>query len=270
MVDPTTRVLPMAGLKVPVIEAEGGARLYLPSLAELPLRLDEEAVFLGLHQVGPHTQAPLFAQVVPEAEAGWGRFVELRSVGPLLTAAEAGLGAYARALAHWRTRHLFCGACGTATVPIEAGHCRRCPSCSLDVFPRTDPAVIVLVTKGERCVLGRSLRFAVKQMYSTLAGFVEVGESLESALRREIWEEVGIELGTISYRSSQPWPFPQSLMLGFRAEAVTETLNIELDELEDARWFTRAELKDPATRPVQLPNIDSIARFLIEEWLAEG
>lgn len=262
--DEATRVLPMSGLKVAVVEGPDGPRLSLTPRARAAVELDDASIFLGTDDAGP-----VFAREIAEAAAGEGQFVELRSVGAMLTAREAGIAAYARGLAHWHSRHRFCGVCGTPTSVIEAGHARRCEACGTDVFPRTDPAVIVLVTKNSRCILGRSHRFPIKNMYSTLAGFVEPGESLEGALAREIFEEVGIEVESASYRSSQPWPFPQSLMLGFRATARTERLNIELDELEDARWFERRELLDPERRPVQLPNADSIARFLIDEWLAE-
>ena len=129
--------------------------------------------------------------------------------------------------------------------------------------------MIVLVTHGERCLLARSPRFP-PGMYSTLAGFVEAGESLEQTLRREVREEVGVELDELTYRASQPWPFPQSLMLGFRATAVGTTLAIDQDEIEDAIWLTRVQIADAERCPVRLPNRDSIARFLIEEWLAEG
>ena len=257
-----TRVLPMAGLQIAVAEDAPQPQLYWASGRSVAL--DAQSIFLGMHE-----GAAIFAHEVDAGALGAGaRLVELRSVGPVLSAAEASLAAYARALAHWHGRHRFCGACGAPTRVVDAGHARRCTACALDLFPRTDPAVIVLVTKGERCILGRAGRFPAG-MYSTLAGFVEPGESLEIGLAREVFEEVGVELESMAYRSSQPWPFPQSLMLGFRAVARTEELEVELDELEDARWFERVDLLDPQRRPVQLPAPDSIARFLIEEWLAE-
>jgi NAD+ diphosphatase len=260
--DPTARLLLLCGLKVAVVDDDAGPRLFLPRRIDLPGPVEGD-LFLGSDREGA-----VFARQCPDETHARARFVELRSVGVLLAAPEAGLAAYARALAHWAERHRFCGVCGGPTDAVEAGHIRRCRECAVDVFPRTDPAVIVLVTREDRCVLGRARRFPAG-MYSTLAGFVEPGESLESALAREIYEEVGLEIEGATYRSSQPWPFPQSLMLGFRARARTEVLNIELDELEDARWFSRSELRDEGSRPVQLPNPDSIARYLIDEWLAE-
>lgn len=262
--EPGSRVVPLAGLKVLVGGAEEAPRAVLPRLGEIGGPLPEGAVFLGMS--GPDA---VFAAELGEHRDLAGGFVELRSVGTLLPAAEAGLLAYARALAHWHARHRYCGACGHENEVAQGGHARLCPACGNETFPRTDPAVIVLVARGGRCVLGRAGRFP-PGMYSTLAGFVEPGESLEETLRREVREEVGIELGAVAYRSSQPWPFPQSLMLGFRAEALGEALRIDPDELEDARWFSRAELRDAAGCPVRLPSPDSIARYLIDEWLAEG
>jgi NAD+ diphosphatase len=261
--DPATRVLPMAGLKVLIGGEEGQPRIVAPTLDELGQPLPPDSIFLGLRD-----GAPLFAAQVEEEGTTLGHFVEIRSVGPLLPAVDAGLLAYARGLAHWQSGHRFCGACGHPTHSEQGGHAKVCAACGREVFPRMDPAVIVLVTRGERCILGRANRFP-PEMYSTLAGFVEVGESLEDTLRREIMEEVGIEIGAIRYRSSQPWPFPQSLMLGFRAEAVSETIRVQADELEDARWFERDLLRDEMRRPVRLPGPDSIARFLVDEWLAE-
>lgn len=262
--DPATRVLFLSGLKFPVLGAEDAPQLYAPSLAELDGdSLPPEAIFLG-----EDGGVAWFALDLGERPPLLGRLVELRSVGLLLSAGEAGILAYARALAHWHRQHRHCSACGVATEAVQGGHVRRCPACGLQHFPRTDPAVIVLVTHGEACLLARSPRFP-PGMYSTLAGFVEPGESLEATLRREVFEETGIEIDEPIYRASQPWPFPQSLMLGFRARARTTRLILDPEEIEDGRWFSRKELLDAARRPVRLPNRDSIARLLIEEWLAE-
>lgn len=265
--DPATRVVRLAGLKVPVAGDEDRPRLLASEVAELGRAVAEDSVFLGLRG-----ETAWFAEdageeaAVPPGDAG---HVELRAVGTLLPADEAALLAYARALMHWHGRNGFCPVCGHPTAAVQGGHVRHCAGCGADHFPRTDPAVIVLVTFGDLCLLGRSPRFP-PGMYSTLAGFVEPGESLEETLRREVWEEAGVEIvGLPAYRSSQPWPFPQSLMLGFRARAETTELRPDPEELEDARWLARADLRDPGRRPVRLPNADSIARFLIDEWLAE-
>jgi len=265
--EPGTRVLLMAELTLLVADGDQPARALLPTIAELGRPLPEEALFLGTDD-----GCCVFAAELDVAPPG-GRYVELRTVGATLSAREAGLCAYARGLAFWHARNRFCGVCGAPTRSEQGGHLRRCTGCDAQHFPRSDPAVIVLVTHrdrrhGERCLLGRSARFPAG-MYSTLAGFVEPGESLEEAVRREVFEEAGLELFAIHYRSSQPWPFPASLMLGFRARALSDRLAIDPDELVDAGWFSKAELLDPERRPIKLPNPDSIARHLIEEWLAE-
>jgi NAD+ diphosphatase len=265
--NPDTRVILMAGLEVLVSTADQPCAEIL-TVAELGQALPEEAIFLGMADgVG------MFAADLGRAAACRGRFAEVRTVGAWLAAREAGWCAYARALAFWHSRHRFCGACGGPTVSAQGGHIRRCQICDTQHFPRSDPAVIVLVTHrhpelGERCLLGRSARFPAG-IYSTLAGFVEPGESLEETVCREIYEEAGVELVDLHYRSSQPWPFPASLMIGFRATARSDTLRLDPDELVDAGWYTRVELIDPDRRPVQLPNRDSIARHLIEDWLYE-
>ncbi|MFQ5973642.1 MAG: NAD(+) diphosphatase [Alphaproteobacteria bacterium] len=199
-----------------------------------------------------------------------GRFEDLRTVGPLLSHREGALLAYARALVYWHNRHRFCGICGAPTESASAGHSRRCssPSCAAEHFPRTDPAVIVLVHDGDRVVLGRSPRFP-QGMHSVLAGFVEPGESLEDAVRREVLEEVGIALADVSYHSSQPWPFPSSLMIGFTARAAGFDIRLDARELEAAGWFGRDEIANsPENESFRLPRRDSIARRLIEDWLS--
>jgi NAD+ diphosphatase len=198
-----------------------------------------------------------------------GDFVELRTIGAVLDREEAALLAYARGLLHWHSRHGFCGVCGGETVSRQGGHVRHCPHCGADHFPRTDPAVIMLVTDGDRCLLGHQNAWPEK-MYSTLAGFVEPGESLEEAVAREVREEAGIEVDAVDYHSSQPWPFPASIMLGFVARARTTEIHRHDEELADARWFRRAELADSSTCPVRLSNPASIARRLIEDWIAES
>ncbi|MEM9439539.1 MAG: NAD(+) diphosphatase [Pseudomonadota bacterium] len=263
---PTTRVLLMSGLRVMVLDdADPPCALWL-TVSELDRPLSDDALFLG-REHGVSAFALDLGQDQPRLGA---RFVELRTVGSLMPADEAGLLAYSRGLIFWHQRHRFCGACGHPTLPEQGGHVRRCHHCNSLHFPRSDPAVIVLIThhgpRGERCLLGRSPRF-IPNMYSTLAGFVEPGESLEETVQREVHEEAGIHVHDITYRSSQPWPFPASLMLGFHARAQDDHLMIDRNELEDAAWFTREELLDPSRRPIRLPNPDSIARHLIEEWL---
>ena len=264
--DPASRVVLLTDLKVPSL-GEGGQPLpaWLPSVAELGRPVPEHGIFLGEMGLGESWFAvDLGSEAPPRGEP-----TELRSLTQLLPSGVASTLAFARALVHWHRRNRFCGVCGTLTDVVQGGHARSCPHCGADHFPRTDPAVIVLVTHGDACLLGRSARFP-PGMYSTLAGFVEPGESLEDTLRREVLEEVGVEILDPVYRSSQPWPFPQSLMLGFRARARERVLRLDPTEIEDAKWLPRAVLRDLERCPVRLPNPDSIARFLIEEWLGEG
>jgi NAD+ diphosphatase len=264
---------------------EGGAGpraavLAAAALAEVLARPEDQleqggVVFLGIIDgrahfaldLSPH-EAPL--EILAEAASGQLKFSDLRRVGALLERREGALLALARAILYWHSRHRYCGICGARTRSEEAGHMRRCtnPDCDAMHFPRTDPAVIMLVTNGERALLGRNKNFPLPGMYSTLAGFVEPGESLEDAVAREIREETGIEVGAVYYHSSQPWPFPANIMLGFQAEAVTSEIRVDYGELEDARWFERdwliAHEDDDSFR---LPRRDSIARRLIEDWL---
>jgi NAD+ diphosphatase len=192
-------------------------------------------------------------------------FEELRPLSPLLTGEEAGLLAYARALSIWRARQRYCGVCGAPTVAQRAGHCMRCSreGCAQEFFPRLDPAIIVLVTDGERALLGRQQAWAPGR-YSTIAGFVEPGESLEDAVAREVMEETGVAVAGARYDSSQPWPFPSSIMIGFRARARPGSPVRVNGELEDARWFSREEIRAGAAG---LPPVHSISRRLIGAWM---
>jgi NAD+ diphosphatase len=226
--------------------------------------------FLGLQGALPMFALDLSAadDPLPLLPADLGSFADLRAAAGALPGQDAAILAYARGLMHWRSRHRFCGICGAPCAARSAGHVMRCTGCEASHFPRTDPAVIMLVHAGDRALLGHSVRFPAATMYSTLAGFVEPGESLEEAVAREVFEEARVRVGRVSYHSSQPWPFPASIMLGFYAEALSQEITIDHDELQDARWFTRADLRDPAAHGFQLPRPDSIARRLIEDWIA--
>ena len=228
---------------------------------------DHNLVFLGLFR-----NQPVFALAIkPEAEQPFqelGDFENLRFLGTRLPLDEANLIAHARALVLWHASQSYCGICGSPALPDAGGNTRRCVNadCGTEIFPRTDPAVIVLVHDGKRCLLGRQASWP-ENRYSTVAGFVEPGESLEDAVRREVFEETNIRVGSVHYHSSQPWPFPSALMLGFIAEATTSEIVLNDGELEDAQWFTREQLRSDFPK---LPFRISIARRLVDHWILLG
>jgi len=224
--------------------------------------------------LGDDGRGPLFALCADAAQAAQvasrlgARYIDLRSAGMHLGSFEAGVFAYARALAHWQARTRFCSACGAPIELVAFGHRGRCsnPDCALEHFPRVDPAMIVIVAWQDRCLLGHNANWA-ENRYSTLAGFVEPGESLEDAVRREVMEEAGVRVGTCTYHSSQPWPFPSSLMLGFTAKAQDPTIRLG-PELADARWFSVDELVSGVRGGrLILPPPLSVSHELIAEWL---
>ncbi len=247
--------------------------VYLTGETASRLRAADAAwAFLGFQDKTPVFAIDLsdFEDPLPLLRGTLGELTDIRATAGLLPRDDAAILAHARGLMHWRSRHRFCGVCGGTCRPRSAGNAMVCTVCNTQHFPRTDPAVIMLVTTGEAALLGHSTRFPNSTMYSTLAGFVEPGESLEEAVAREVFEEAGIRTGRVFYHSSQPWPFPASIMLGFHAEALTTDITIDLTELADARWFTRAQIRNPADHGFQLPRADSIARRLIEDWLEEA
>ena len=216
-----------------------------------------------------------FALEVPEAALAAAadtppELAGLRDFVADLNSVDATALAYAGALAHWHRGHQFCPVCGTATRSEQAGHVRRCTNadCGRQQFPRTDPAVICLIIDGERALLARR-RIWPANRRSTIAGFVEPSETLEQAVAREVFEEVGVRVGRVQYRGSQPWPFPQSLMLGFWAFATTTDIRVDGDEIAEATWYTRAEMRSlSAAEELILPPSDSISRRLVDDWLA--
>jgi NAD+ diphosphatase len=232
------------------------------------------AVLLGVDGNGAYFAIDVSSEgdAPPAALVALGQFRDLRRVAALLDEKHCALLAYAKGIIHWHHRHRFCGDCGSPTTSVEGGYLRVCTSeaCGRQHFPRVDPAIIVLVASGNRCLLGRKPEWPAGR-YSTIAGFVEPGESLEAAVIREVQEETGIEVDEVRYFASQPWPFPSSLMLGFTARGVSEEIHIGEDELEDARWFTREQLRDSLRQgTVELPFRLAISFHLIENWFDAG
>ena len=242
-------------------------------MARAVLGREEDAVFLG--EFGETACFALEISAETDAQdllSDTVAFQSLRALATRLPSDEAGLLAYARALLLWHRSHRYCAQCGSPTVARDGGHTRACTNqaCGAQQFPRLDPAIIVLVAHGDRCLLGRQPAWP-EGVYSTIAGFVEPGESLEDAVRREVAEETGVHVGRASYHSSQPWPFPSSIMLGFTAEAVSEDIVLVDSELEDARWFTREEIAERARSGTRaLPAELSIAFRLLTDWYDDG
>ncbi|MBI0535702.1 NAD(+) diphosphatase [Roseomonas sp. KE2513] len=273
LADPASLIAPVWRAKSLLRGVESGAPeavLLTREAAEAVLMTGGPWALLGLRNDGTAVftvDCSAAEDPLPLLPEGYGSFHDLRAVAGLLPPGEASMLAHARGLMHWRTRHRFCGVCGQPCEPRSAGNAMSCTGCGAQHFPRTDPAVIMLVVDEDRVLLGHSTRFPNSTMYSTLAGFVEPGESLEEAVRREVHEETGVRVGEVFYHSSQPWPFPASIMLGFHAEALSQEITIDPAELRDARWFTRDEIRNPESAGFSLPRVDSIARRLIEDWL---
>lgn len=256
--DERTRVLAVHDGDIPLQADAARVRPMLP--AEVPD--DAERLLLGTDTNG----VTWFAARMPVEGPSAG----LREVGAELGGDEVALATTAIALDNWHAAHLSCSRCGARTVPAQAGWVRRCPEDGSEHYPRTDPAVIVLVIDGDdRALLGRQGRWQ-PSWFSTLAGFVEPGESAEAAVRREILEEAGVPVDEMTYLGSQPWPFPCSLMLGYHAWATSTDIVVDGEEIVEARWFSRAELAAAcASGEVALPPAVSIARRLIERWYGE-
>ena len=267
---PTTRFVAVASGRHPFVRAETGARrpCYLAP-SDLDGALPGEPILLGVHE-----DIAFFAVDVTESPPPFPARVTLLGIRDVITDLghrDSAVLAYANALVHWHRTHRFCGACGRPTTSVRGGHVRRCSdgACGREHFPRTDPAVITLVVDSGRCLLARRRDWAPGRR-STVAGFVEPGETLEHTVAREVFEEVGVRVGKVSYRGSQPWPFPQSLMLGFRAAAASTDIAVDGDEIAEADWYTPERIEaDIAAGILILPPFDSISRRLVEDWLAE-
>src|SRR6516164_98758 len=271
--DPGTRLLPLHSLK-PRVHHSSAVSLYWQSVGPWHPLIDDgnTLILLGLRD-GQAYFALDATPVEPPPDDG-AATMDARAVASMIDSGEAAILAEARSLIDWHARHRFCAQCGTPSVVASGGWVRHCPNCKAHHFPRVDPVVIMLAVRGERCLLGRGRRRPGAR-FSCLAGFMEPGETPEEAVRREIVEESGVEVGRVRYLASQPWPFPSSLMMGFLAEALTEEITIDPEELADARWFEREEVRamversrsdDPIPGLATLPPPLAIGHQIARRW----
>jgi len=272
------------------LAGQRAAGLCLPFWQNRPLLAGEAAAFLPWRPdwdshlsvfLGLENGRALFAVDMPgdaEPRLGAAAFQEMRSAATVLPARDCAIAGHAKALIDWHHRHGFCANCGAATTAEDGGTRRHCARCGADHFPRVDPVVIMLpIFKGkdggqDHCLVGRNARFA-GGLHSAFAGFIEPGETMEAAVARELQEEVGITVGTVTYRASQPWPFPSSLMLGCYAQALARDFSVDGTEIAEARWMSKAEararLAGEIGDGIQMPAPVAIAHHLIKDW-AEG
>ncbi|MBW3555044.1 MAG: NAD(+) diphosphatase [Gemmatimonadetes bacterium] len=267
---PATRVLTFdAGGTAILIRRGSRPVLATRTLGELPRSAENLTVLLG-----EHAGVRWAARAAPEAEHAATRqegeeFAGVRAAASSLAAFEAGLVVYGAGLLAWHRRAQYCGVCGGTTDAGHSGHQRACGGCGAVQFPRTDPAVITLIRRGGRCLLINQPAWP-KDRFAAVAGFVEPGETLEQAVAREVAEEVGLSLTAVEYMGSQPWPFPHSLMIGFRSVAAEGEVRLGA-EVREARWFTRAQLRAGVDAgELSLPTPFSISRSLVDDWLEEG
>ncbi len=271
--DSTSRFLPLCNLDVLLVQGSQH-RLGWLDVAELTeLEIDSHPVFLGLQGDTAHFVIDVSGheRAVRELQEGDSRsFVDARTATEFLSGPESGIVAQARAQINWHNRNGFCSICGHQTLIKRGGQVRQCSGCETEHYPRTDPVVITVVADGNRCLLGQSRgRLARLRTYSALAGFVDQGESIEEAVAREIMEEAGIKVKNIRYHSSQPWPFPSSLMIGCHADAATTDIAMDNEEMADVQWFERevvlAALEGKSDDLV-VPGPIAIAHHLIKAW----
>ncbi len=275
------RFLPFWDLRGLIVPGEQPELAWLP-MSELEAIAEDraEVVYLGLDGDAPCFAVGLAGEANPAKEGsleGRGKFIDARTIATQLGGPDTAILAQGRSLIDWHARHRFCAACGAPTEAKSAGNSRTCPACNAEHFPRTDPVAIMLVIRDGKCLLGRKNMFP-EGMYSALAGFIEVGETIEEGVRREIFEESGVRAGEVRYHSSQPWPFPSSLMIGCIAEGLTEEITIDEQELDHAAWFSRAEIVEgmeralttaPGDGKFRMPHPIAIAHQLARAWLAE-
>ncbi len=271
--DAASRFLPMRKLNVPIVESSGPRLGWLGAGDLDRLGIDGDAIFLGLLGDVAHfvVDVPANGRAAAELEdASEWRYEDARTATEFLSGEESGIVAHARAHLDWHQRHGFCSVCGRPTAMARGGQVRRCPSCGSEHFPRTDPVAITVVADGDRCLLGQSRgRLARLRSYSALAGFIDQAESIEEAVAREIMEEAGIEVTNVRYHSSQPWPFPSSLMIGCHADAATTDIRMDTEEMTDVRWFSRDEVLlalEGKSAELTIPGPIAIAHHLIRAW----
>jgi NAD+ diphosphatase len=239
--NPETRLLPLRELK-PQVRSASATALDWQNVAPWRSLIEDGGtlILLGMRDGHAYFALDATSAVVPSSDDT--ALMDARRVSSIIDGGEAAILAEARSLIDWHARHRFCANCGTPSTLASGGWLRQCPNCKAHHFPRVDPVVIMLAVKGERCLLGRGLRRPGAR-FSCLAGFMEPGETLEEAVRREVLEESNIRVGRVRYLASQPWPFPSSLMMGFLAEALTEEITIDPEEIAEARWFERNEVR---------------------------
>ncbi len=273
--EPGSRLIPLRDLKPP-IRNSGDVELDWQQVGPWRPLIEAGAtlVLLGIAQGRAHFALDATGADLPHDPAS--EDIDVRTLAPLIAGGEAAILAEARSLIDWHARHRFCAQCGTPSAVAAGGWTRHCPNCQAHHFPRVDPVVIMLAVRGERALLGRGRRRPGAR-FSCLAGFMEPGETLEDAVRREVREESDIHCGRVRYLASQPWPFPSTLMMGFLTEALTEEITVDTEELVEARWFDRAEIldmvaraaagdPDPAATVPSLPGPVAIAHQICRRW----
>lgn len=269
-----TRFLVLPDMKVPITSApkEQLAWFSRGALGSLIEDREDPPVFLGTQEEVAHFALEIESNSTDQLSMKGIRLEEPRAAGMILSAEEAGILAQARSQIEWHRRSRYCGTCGSLTRPERGGHVRLCVDCGDQNFPRTDPVVIMVVIQDDRCLLGQSHgRLSQTNTYSALAGFIDQGESIEEAVRREVREEAGINVGNVQYHSSQPWPFPYSLMIGCHAHALSTNIVVDSAEMADVRWFERSEVLESleGEGKIRLPGPIAIAHHLIRSW-ADG